>query len=479
MKSTLPQTFVKKYFPYIDLASIFLAFCLTYIAMPHLKTLLSPYSELPIPSMRIFAWILIIFLPIWFILIKIEKGYHKLMDWSYLTILGKMVEITLLTFAFSTLSLFLLKEMGISRLFMGTLCVFSFTLTTFSRIAFRVYLQNAKKRGEFREKVILIGDEINIPAFANNVLSKETERSLEIAGYVSVDNMNSAIPFMPLGNLKDLNDVLNNNPVHQVIWISSEKSHEKFPEILQICEKAGTPLRIIEGFLLEKKASSAYIWRNDFFAGFPSTYLTEVNWSAEKEITKRIFDLIFSSIALLLLFPLIGLIASLIILSSPGPVFFKRKLVGQHGKSFVALKFRSMKKNAHELLENDNELLAEYKKSLKIRKDPRVTKIGKILRMLSLDELPQFINVFRGEMSIVGPRMLGDIEWNKYGEAKAKVLSVKPGITGLWQVSGGHNVSFEKRIEYDLHYIHNWNIWMDLRIILKTIPALLKTRNKY
>jgi len=138
-----------------------------------------------------------------------------------------------------------------------------------------------------------------------------------------------------------------------------------------------------------------------------------------------------------------------------------------------------MKKNAHELLQNDNELLAEYKKSLKIKKDPRVTKIGKILRTLSLDELPQFINVLRGEMSIVGPRMLGDIEWNKYGEAKAKVLSAKPGITGLWQVSGGHDVSFEERIQYDLYYIHNWNIWMDLRIILKTIPALLKIRRQY
>jgi lipopolysaccharide/colanic/teichoic acid biosynthesis glycosyltransferase len=196
----------------------------------------------------------------------------------------------------------------------------------------------------------------------------------------------------------------------------------------------------------------------------------------EKEIAKRIFDLFFSTIALLILSPLLGIIAMIIKLSSPGPVFFRRQLIGQHGKPFVALKFRSMVENAHELLQKDNNLLAEYQKSLKIKKDPRVTKIGNLLRKTSLDELPQFINVFKGEMSVVGPRMLGDIEWNKYGEAKAKVLSVKPGITGLWQVSGHHEVTFEERIQYDLFYINNWNLPMDLRIILKTVPVLFNMR---
>jgi exopolysaccharide biosynthesis polyprenyl glycosylphosphotransferase len=474
MKNSLSKIFAKRYFPYIDLASIFLAFCLTYAAMPYLKRSFSPYPDLPIPSMRIFSWILIIFLPIWFVLIKIEKGYRSLSDWSYLTIFGKMVKVTLLTFAFSTLILFIQQEMGISRLFMGTLCIFSFTATTLTRIAFRVSLESARKRGEFREKVILIGDEKNLSTFADSALAKETARTFEIAGYVSIHDMNSGIPFIPLGNLSNLHEVINNNPINQVIWISSKQSYEKFPEILQVCEETGTPLRIIEGFLLEKKASSTYMWRNDFFGELPSIYFTEVNWSAEKEITKRMIDLVFSSMALLVLFPLMGLIALAIKLLSPGPIIFKRKLVGQHGKLFVALKFRSMEKNAHELLQNNNELWTEYQESLKIKRDPRVTTIGHVLRMFSLDELPQLINVFRGEMSIVGPRMLGDIEWDKYGQAKAKVLSVKPGITGLWQVSGGHNVSFEKRIQYDMHYIQNWNIWMDLRIILKTIPALLK-----
>ena len=478
MKSTLPKIFVKRYFPYIDLVSIFVAFCLTYAAMPFLKVSFSPYPDLPLPSMRAFSWILIIFLPIWFVLIRIEKGYRNLIEWSYLTIIAKMVKITLLTFAFAALILFIQQEIGISRIFMGTLSIFSFTMTALSRITFRIFQIKASKRGDFREKLILIGDEKDLSTFAASALAKETSRTFEITGYVSIHDPSSGIPFIPLGNLGSLREVINNNPVNQVIWISSKESHERFPEILQACEETGTPLRVIEGYLLEIKAGSTYLWRTDSFGGLPSIYFTEVNWSAEKDITKRMIDLAISSIALLVLSPLMGLIALAIKISSPGPVIFKRKLIGQQGKSFVALKYRSMEKNAHELLQNNHDLWAEYKDSLKIKRDTRVTKVGRVLRMFSLDELPQLINVFRGEMSIVGPRMLGDIEWDKYGEAKAKVLSVKPGITGLWQVSGGHGVSFEERIRYDMQYIQNWNIWMDLRIILKTIPALWKKRNQ-
>jgi exopolysaccharide biosynthesis polyprenyl glycosylphosphotransferase len=478
MKNALPKIFAKRYFPYIDLVSIFVAFCLTYAAMPFLKASFSPYPDLPIPSIRTFSWILILFLPIWFTLIRIEKGYRNLIEWSYLTIIGKMVKITVLTFAFATLFLFILQEMGISRLFMGTLCIFSLAATTLTRVTFRIFQERARKRGDFREKLILIGDGKDLATFAASTLAKETSRTFEIAGYVSFYYLSSGTPFSPLGNLSNLREVINNNPVNQVIWISSKESHESFPEILQACEETGTPLRIIDGFLLENKAGSTYLWRTDSFGGLPSIYFTEVNWSAEKDIIKRMIDLAISSIALLLLSPLMGLIALVIKLSSPGPVIFKRTLVGQQGKSFVALKYRSMENNAHELLQNNHELWAEYKESLKIKRDTRVTKVGRILRMFSLDELPQLINVFRGEMSIVGPRMLGDIEWDKYGEAKAKVLSVKPGITGLWQVSGGHGVSFEERIRYDMQYIQNWNIWMDLRIILKTIPALWKKRNQ-
>jgi len=330
------------------------------------------------------------------------------------------------------------------------------------------------------EQVILIGDGSSVSMFDSEILPKENERSLEIIGYVNTNGESNVSPVPQLGALKDLGEVLNNKPVSQAIWILTKQNSDQFSEILKTCEQTGVTMRIIDRYLYEnKEVASTYAWRTDSFAGFPSAYFTEINWSVEKEIAKRVFDLFFSGIALLMLSPLLGLIAVMIKMSSPGPVFYRRQLIGQYGKPFVALKFRTMVENAHQLLENDSNLLAEYRRSLKVRNDPRVTGIGKFLRKTSLDELPQFINVFKGDMSVVGPRMLGDIEWNKYGEVKAKVLSVKPGITGLWQVSGRHDVTFEERIRYDLLYISDWNVLMDLRIILKTIPALFNMKGAH
>ena len=183
---------------------------------------------------------------------------------------------------------------------------------------------------------------------------------------------------------------------------------------------------------------------------------------------KRAIDLIASVVGLVVLSPLFLLIAVLIKVDSPGPVFYRRRLIGFRGRSFGVYKFRTMVHNAHDLLCKDPQLMLEYQKNLKLARDPRVTLLGRILRKFSLDELPQLINVLRGEMSLVGPRMLGDIELARYGDARDKLLSVKPGLTGLWQVSGRHTVSFERRMELDLHYVGHWDLWLDLAIMLKT-----------
>ena len=190
-------------------------------------------------------------------------------------------------------------------------------------------------------------------------------------------------------------------------------------------------------------------------------------------IVKRVFDIIASLLGLLILSPLLIVISILIKLYSPGPVLFRRRLVGLRGRPFVAYKFRSMVANAHQVLQNDPKLKEEYQHNLKVTRDPRVTPLGRILRKTSLDELPQLFNILRGDMNLVGPRMLGDIELARYGDAKEKLLSVKPGLTGLWQVSGRHTVTFERRIELDLYYVNHWNLAMDLLILLKTIPAVL------
>ena len=184
-------------------------------------------------------------------------------------------------------------------------------------------------------------------------------------------------------------------------------------------------------------------------------------------------DLGVSLALLLLLSPLLLLIAVLVNLTSPGPVLFRRSVQGLDGKPFDVLKFRSMVVNAHEMMAADPVLRAEYATNLKIKDDPRITRIGRVLRRTSLDELPQLLNVGAGDMSLVGPRMLGDIELAAYGPLQAKVLSVKPGITGLWQISGRHRTSFDDRVRLDMHYIDHWSLVVDWQILVKTPLAVL------
>lgn len=190
---------------------------------------------------------------------------------------------------------------------------------------------------------------------------------------------------------------------------------------------------------------------------------------------KRLFDIIMSLIGLILLSPVFLIIAILIKIDSKGPVFFKHKRIGKNGKTIGVYKFRSMVINAEELLKQFTpEQMKEYEKNFKLDNDPRITKIGNFLRKSSLDELPQLINIFIGNMSIVGPRPIVTKELEKYGDQKDKFLSVTPGLTGFWQASGRSDVEYDERIKMELYYVDNCSLWLDFKIILKTFVAVIK-----
>tara|TARA_B100000212_G_scaffold317287_1_gene272844 strand:- start:46158 stop:46811 length:654 start_codon:yes stop_codon:yes gene_type:complete len=192
---------------------------------------------------------------------------------------------------------------------------------------------------------------------------------------------------------------------------------------------------------------------------------------------KSIFDFIFSFIFIILGLPLFLLIALLVKFSSRGPILFKHKRIGKNFKTFNCLKFRTMHPESEDilknLLDNNPKIKEEFEKNQKLKNDPRITIIGKFLRKTSLDELPQFINVLRMEMSIIGPRPIIKEEIIRYDSSIKKVLSIKPGITGLWQVSGRNNLSYPKRVYLDSLYIDKINPIMDLRIMIRTIGVLL------
>lgn len=193
---------------------------------------------------------------------------------------------------------------------------------------------------------------------------------------------------------------------------------------------------------------------------------------------KRGLDLIVAGALIVLLSPIFLVLGLLVVLEDGWPIIYRRRVVGRDGL-FDAYKFRSMRKNADAILAADPLLKQEFERNFKLKNDPRVTRVGAVLRKLSLDELPQLFNVVRGQMSLVGPRMISPEELAKYGANKGMLLSVKPGLTGYWQVNGRQKVGYEERVNMDLHYINNWSLGMDLKILLKTPFAVLKREGAY
>ena len=218
----------------------------------------------------------------------------------------------------------------------------------------------------------------------------------------------------------------------------------------------------------------------DGVLGFATSHRLKMFWNLA---LKRFGDLVLVILGGLVILPFLLLIALAVKLSSPGPVLYGHKRLGLNGKHFKAYKFRSMvmdaDKRLQDLLDADPRLKKEWESSHKLKDDPRVTKIGRILRRTSFDEFPQLINILKGDMSLVGPRPVTDPELEKYGENARRVLTVKPGLTGLWQVSGRSDTDYAERVSYDLYYLQSWSVWLDTWVLYRTIGVILKGKGAY
>ena len=203
--------------------------------------------------------------------------------------------------------------------------------------------------------------------------------------------------------------------------------------------------------------------------------------SRSRDNTKRAFDIVFSLAVSIVCAPLCLAIAIAIACTSSGSIFYIQERVGKNHKRFGCIKFRTMVPDADRLLDEmiaqSEDLRQEFSENFKLKQDPRITKIGKFLRITNLDEFPQFINVLKGEMSVVGPRPLVPEEIERYGLAIDRVLTIRPGVTGLWQVSGRNDIPYAQRVRIDVNYVKRRNFWLDLRIVIKTIHLTVMTKN--
>ena len=245
----------------------------------------------------------------------------------------------------------------------------------------------------------------------------------------------------------------------------------------QVNKEVDLPLCLPKSGELDEVAS-----RRVWISGRPYSEPTNTGLRASQLVVKRIVDVVGAGALLVLLSPVFVVCVALVKLSSPGPFFFHHRRVGRGGNFFHVKKFRTMRADAEDVLRNDEALYQKYVRNdfkLPAQEDPRVTSVGPILRRCSLDELPQLLNVLSGDMSLVGPRPVMEEELASYAGRVPILLSVKPGVTGLWQISGRSRVGFPARAELDLKYIRNWSLLGDFLILLRTVPAVLLQRGAH
>ncbi len=278
-----------------------------------------------------------------------------------------------------------------------------------------------------------------------------------------------------LGGHKDICRIINKYDVEKVIIAFSNASHEELMDLASKCKKAGVTCSVIPRLF---EVITGDIVVNEI-GGIPLIHLGNAKIKGVSSIIKTLEDYVLSALVILFTWPLFIATAIAIKLDTPGPVFYAQERMGKDGKRFKCLKFRSMVNNAEELqgeLSRFNECDGPI---FKIRNDPRITRVGKWIRKFSIDELPQIFNVLAGHMSLVGPRPPIPSEVKQYKEWHRQRLSVKPGITGLWQINGRSETPFDEMIKFDLYYIERWTPWLDFKIIMRTITAVISSKGAY
>lgn len=368
--------------------------------------------------------------------------------------------------------LFFLEIKYISRVVILVFSLVEFLALFLVRVLAKSYFQRAISDKKDHLRVIIIGTGERAKELASG-LKKQAEWGIDIIGHLDPDparvgtNINEA---PVIGTLDNISECLKKNVVDEVILAIPRSLLRNADQIAQACEEEGIKLRFMADVfnVLVARVSLTQL------GNIPLLTLEPVAHNENKLMAKRLFDLIITTIALPVVLPVMAVVALAVKLDSPGPVLFVQQRVGLRKHLFPMFKFRSMHQNAEEKLKEIEHLNEAEGPNFKIANDPRITKVGRFIRKTSLDELPQLFNVLYGDMSLVGPRPMSIRDVDLFDKGiQRKRFSVKPGITCIWQISGRSNLSFDEWLKLDLDYIENWSLWLDLKIILKTIPAVL------
>lgn len=375
------------------------------------------------------------------------------------------------------LIVFIYRPFFYSRLIFGYAGVFVFVLLSIGRLLEGAVRERLRRRGIGVRRALIVGaGEIGRTVMRN--LMAQPEIGYEVVGFVD-DAPEKG--HTDMGRLKALGDTANiptmvaEHAIDEVIITLPWISHRKIMRVIAQCERQNVRVKLVPD-MFQISISQVEL---EVINGIPMLGVREPSIRGWNRAVKRTVDVLVVSLGLVILSPLMALIALAIRLNSQGPVIFKQIRVGRDGEEFLVYKFRTMREDAEDTkghLSDQNEAQGPI---FKIRDDPRCTRVGRFLRRSSLDELPQLYNVLRGEMSLIGPRPPIPDEVKQYKPWQQRRLETSPGITGLWQVSGRSDLTFDEMVLLDLFYIENWSLLLDIKIALRTIPTIMLGTGAY
>lgn len=454
-----------------DACAIFGAFVVSYFVRVKTTEYLPLESIMPL---REYVLIAIFAVPIWLVIFGVlglynMKNLRRGMGGVHMMFIGISTGTM-----FLVASIFLYKDFSITRLTVVYIWLIALFFITFERYILRKIKISFWKRGKGAKRAIIVGSGTMAKAIAHKISIKPS-LGIKLIGLICDHSSNELEEdkVSILGNLDEINKVIEEHKPDEII-LAYNASNQAIYDLAMAASSAGADFKYVPN---THALLSTYVIQEEL-AGIPVFHLKDSPLFGWGRVSKRMVDILGSSVALILLSIPMCVVSLLIKATSKGPVLYRQKRVNHLGE-FNFLKFRSMREDAEEMqksLEKFNEATGPI---FKIKNDPRITPIGRFLRKYSIDELPQFFNVLAGQMSLVGPRPPIPSEVSKYEPWHRKRLNIKPGLTGMWQVSGRSELSFDDMVKLDIYYIENWSLWLDIKILLKTVITVVRAKGAY
>lgn len=457
----------------LDALALLLTFVLAYVIRFQLDlTIFRVGNESPSFYTQIVLWSL----PAWLVLFVLYRLYDRRFIFVgaqeygrvFSACTGGTLGIIVVSFFFET--------PNVARAWLLLVWMLSISLVCGERFLIRRFVRQLYVRGHLTTPTIIVGTNEEARALADQ-LQHDARSGMLLRGFVTTaagDDSSGTHQLPVLGNLDDLSALVGVWDAVDLVIATTALSRD---ELLDLYRRFGHDERIelrLSSGLYEFRTTGVRVQE---FSAVPLMTLERERITGADAVLKSLLDYVAAGLGLIALAPALLLVALLVRLDSPGPIIHRRRVLGRGGVHFDAFKFRTMIPDRRSRQQSIG--FADRRSPDKPEHDPRITPIGRFLRRTSLDELPQLVNVLRGEMSLVGPRMISPDEANRYGKWRFNLLTVKPGITGPWQTRGRCELSYEERVRLSMEYIRNYSIWSDLEILLRTVPSVISGRGAY